>query len=202
MQILREKNEERMQEIEQRNKLIYENLEQIAELEDKVEECKLDQAQRDKAEGKIRTELDNIIEEKKTFEKDLELKSNTLKKQVDQNKNKLSHHFKLIEEKQKLTGIYKRKIELIETHFSKAELFLLKMLAVNEKLGETPNIQGNLFEQSNTVENSKNLESLKMQHKTALLGVREFYSSFDLNLEPLVQKREEEIATLEDIKSA
>ena len=68
------------------------------------------------------------------IQRSLKERNNLLKTKFETNKSNVEWLISLINEKEKLKEIYCKKIDVLRQNFSKAELFLLKLLPVYERL--------------------------------------------------------------------
>ncbi|CAI2364022.1 unnamed protein product [Moneuplotes crassus] len=151
---------------------------------------------------KMKQDLDALFNKKSQIEKDIQNRNQKLKAKFEENKAKFAHFQKLVKEKQSLAEIYQKKAQVLEQNFGKAELFLLKMLSINERLEAlNPGDRISIFDQSESLPNPPNLESLKIQHKKALLGVREFYSSFSPSIEEANSENSAVLSKIEELHS-
>ena len=87
-----------------------------------------------------------------------------------------------------------KKIDLLENNFSKAELFLQKLLPVIER-SETPLLGGQggtlLDPMRASAPDNSTIEILKVQHKKSLIMIKEFYSKCESKLAKLTQEIKE-----------
>lgn len=96
-----------------------------------------------------------------------------------------------------------KKIDILEKNFSKAEMFLLKMLPAIEK----PENDGTFGFGLNDLQSTSNvdtgtIDALKSQHKKSLIGIKDFYSKCDQKLEKITKKNADAEKELKDYKTA
>ena len=133
-------------------------------------------------------EIDELGTKKLSLVKSLETNRNKLHIENEQLQAKVKNTLETIEQKQKLRELYLKKIDLLESNFSKAEIFLLKLLPVFDRTdAQFLGRQGtNLLDpmRSSTPDHST-IEILKTQHKKSLVTIKEFYAKCDTKLTKL-----------------
>jgi len=162
------------------NKNIMDNNKIISELEKEAIELSSHNAKNTRHANQLQKELDEMSTNKLEIQRCLEDKNYQLNLKFDKSKSKSDSMFEIIKNKEKQIEIQKKKIEVLETNFSKAELFLLKLMSVYDKLDSLCNgANGGMLDPFRTSYDGNTIEVLKAQHKKSLIGVKEFYAKFD-----------------------
>ena len=116
------------------NKSIQDNTKIIFELENEGLAIASENSKKWKQINELKTEIGELESKKVIIQRSLKERNTNLKAKFETNKANVEWLISLINEKEKLKEIYSKKIEVLQQNFSKAELFLLKLLPVYERL--------------------------------------------------------------------